>query len=73
MALAGKPVARLARAGLTALPARSGRVAAKVYAVAAPMDMPTTEESAPRFEVRITMGEAGLPGPTPAPRLRINY
>lgn len=55
-----KPVARVAGAGIRALPSLGSRRSLTVVSVAAPMDMPITEEAAPRFEVRnVTKGSPG--------------
>ena len=43
---------RLSRPGATVLGARFNKLTSTVVSVAAPMEMPTTEDSQPRFEVR---------------------
>jgi len=58
---ASKPVARLARVGIKSLQARRNKSNSTIYAVAAPMDMPATQEAAPRFEVRIKILELAAP------------
>jgi hypothetical protein len=44
--------ARLSRPGVTVLGARFNKLASTVVSVAAPMEMATTGEAQPRFEVR---------------------
>ena len=47
---------RLARPGSALLSGRRNRLTSPIVSVAAPMDLPTTQESQPKFEVRALLG-----------------